>query len=120
MDRQTYDDYLRKFNARDYDGFLAFWDDDDVEISVVGTSLRSKEQIRQFYAFLHSYLGEEIVLKNYVSSDEMIALEATVRITGLKALTAETLEAQGLKGFLPLEAGQVVEIPQFIHYHLRN
>ena len=120
MERRIYDDYLRKFNARDYDGFLAFWDDHDVEISVAGTSLRSKDQIRKFYAFLHAYLREEIILKKYISSDEMIALEATVRITGLQALTAETLQAQGLRGFLPLAAGQVVDIPQFIHYHLRD
>ena len=120
MDRKTYDDYLAKFNSRDYDGFLAYWDDTDVEISVAGVSLKSKDQVRKFYAFLHGYIREEISVHKYISTGEMVAMEATVRLTGLKTLTAEMLAKQGLHGFLPLEAGQVVEIPQFIHYHLRN
>lgn len=120
MDRKTYDDYLAKFNGRDYEGFLAYWDDNDVDISIAGVSLKSKDQIRKFYAFLHDHLREEISVQKYISSAEMVAMEATVRITGLKTLTAELLAAQGLDGFLPLKAGEVVEIPQFIHYHLRN
>ncbi|HSW13295.1 MAG TPA: nuclear transport factor 2 family protein [Solimonas sp.] len=120
MDRKTYDDYLAKFNARDYEGFLAYWDDDDVDVSVAGVSLKSKDQVRKFYAFLHDHVREEISVHKYISTDEMVAMEATVRITGLKTLTAQALAEQGLHGFLPLEAGQVVEIAQFIHYHLRN
>ena len=120
MERATYESYLAAFNARDYDRVLSFWDDGAVEVAFAGYAFRSKQAIRDFYGFFHDYVREEIAIHHYVANDRMIALEATVRLTGIKPLTPSLLAPQGLDGLATPDVGQVIEIPQFIHYHLRD
>lgn len=119
MDRRAYETYLAKFNARDYEGVLAHFVEDP-EVVFAGYALRSKPAIRDFYAFLHSYVREEIAISRYVSDGQTIALEAAVRLMGLKPLTPEVLAEHGFERLAAPPVGQTVEIPQFIHYHLRE
>ena len=119
MDRKAYDRYLALFNARDYDGVLAHYADEFV-LEFAGYRFTTKAQVREFYAFLHQYVNEQIRVTAYVSDAHMVALEGTVRLEGLKDLTPERLAAQNYARLAPLRAGQVVEIPQYIHYHLHN
>ena len=112
-----YDEYVAKFNARDYDGVFDYYvDNPDMSFFVV--TPRSREDLKRFYGFLHSYLIETITVDRFVSNDEMIALEAQVRIEGTRDLDAETLAAHGYPGLQPVRAGQVIEMKQYIHYHL--
>ena len=117
MNRGEFDVYLEKFNARDYSGFLDYYVD-TFEMVHAGGSLKSREEVLKFYAFLHHYLKETVIVDRFVSDEKMIAMEARVRIEGLVDLTAETVAASDYPGLLPLMVGQVVEIPQFIHYHI--
>ncbi len=119
MDRRDYDAYLERFNARDYEGVLAFYGD-DIEISFAGYSFRTKAQVRDFYAFFHQYVREEIEITRFVSDEATIAMEATVRLTGLKPLTREVLAEHGLERLVGPPPGETIEIPQFIHYHLKD
>ena len=73
-----------------------------------------------FLAFLHRYLTETIIVDRFVSDEKMIAVEARVRIEGIADLTPETFAASDYPGFMPLKVGEVIEIPQFIHYHIEN
>ena len=59
---------------------------------------RDYDGVKAFYAFFHAYVDESITVNAYVSDARMVAMEVVV----------------------PLAAGQVVEIPQFIQYHLRD
>lgn len=117
MNRAEYERYLTCFHARDYDGVLSYYAD-DLEVAFAGYSFRSKDEVRDFYAFFHTYVDEHIEVDRYVADEQTIAMEARVRVTGLKDLTPEVLAEHGYPQLEPLQRGQTVEIPQFIHYHL--
>jgi len=117
LDRSAYDRYLASFNARDYHAVLDFYGE-EFEICFAGHALRTRSEVLDFYRFLHGYLRETITVQRFVSREDFVALEAVVRIEGVRDLTASTLESAGLGKMFPLRAGQVIEIPQFIHYHL--
>jgi len=119
MQRSRYDEYLRLFNARHYDGLLAFFAD-EFEVVFAGYALRSRAEVKQFYSFLHEYVDERIDITRYVSDGLTIAMEADVVLTGKKTLTPEILKARGLERIVGLQQGQTVTIPQFIHYHLHE
>ena len=114
-----YEDYIRRFNARDYDGLFDFFTETP-ELAFFGITLRSREELKAFYGFLHSYASETIVIERFASSDDLVALEAIVRIEGLRDLSAETLAAHGYGGLHPIAKGEVIEMRQMIHYHLEG
>ena len=117
MDRKTYDGYLEKFNARDYDGVLAYYAP-EFEITFAGYSFRSREAVLSFYRFLHEYVRESITVDAFVSSDALVALEARVRLEGIRPLPPGAAREAGFEHLMVPAVGQVLEIPQFIHYHL--
>lgn len=119
MTRADYDRYLACFNARDYDGVLWFWAE-QFDLSFAGYHFHTKQQVRDFYAFFHQYARETVQVTAFLGSADMVALEAVVRLEGLHELSQQTLQAQGLGRLVGLQVGQVVEIPQYIHYHLRD
>lgn len=119
MTRNDYEVYLQNFNARNYQGVLDYFAD-EFEVIFAGYCLNSRQQVLDFYTFLHAYLKEEIRITRYVSDADTIALEAVVRLEGIKTLPAEVLKEKGFERLVGLEPGQVVELPQFIHYHLKD
>jgi hypothetical protein len=119
MDRGAYDQYLLMFNQRHYDGVIGHFAE-DCEISFAGYSIRGHQAICDFYAFFHDYVDDRITVTRFHGGAETVAIEAIVRLTGRQDLGAELLHAKGLGGLVPLQQGQVIEIPQFIHYHVQN
>jgi hypothetical protein len=119
IDRQAYDSYLRLFNARDYAGVLS-WFAPEFEIRFGGYRLTTRDQVMQFYTFLHAHLDEQILIDRFVADEHTVVLEARVRLTGTKALSAQAAKAAGFERLLTPPVGQTIEIPQFIHYHLEG
>ncbi len=120
MTRDDYQRYLDSFNGKDYEQVLQFWAP-QFSVHVQGELLfDSPESLRRTYGFLHAHVKEEIFVQHFLSDADVVFLEATVRITALKTITAEALAANGIRGIMPIEAGVVLDIPQFIHYHLEN
>jgi hypothetical protein len=119
MNRQTYEDYLSRFNARDYDGVLAYYAD-QFEITFGGYTLRTRDQVRSFYGFLHRQLTESITVDRFISDNTFIAMEARVRLEGVRQPTPDELHAWGYDKLMLPPPGQIIEIPQLIHYHLEN
>ena len=117
MDRQTYDAYLRLFNARDYEGLLD-WFAPQFEIRFAGHCLSSRTEVKAFYRFLHEYLREEIFVDRFVGDERTVALEVRVQLTGLKAPEPGAAKAAGFEGLMMPPPGAPLVIPQFIHYHL--
>ncbi len=119
MNREEFDLYLKKFNGRDYQGFLDYFAD-EFEMIHVGGSFKTRESVMKFYEFLHAYIKETVIVDRFVSDAHTIALEARVQIQGVKELSAEAVAASDFPKLKPLTVGQIAVIPQFIHYHLVN
>ena len=119
MNRADYDRYLAAFNAKDYDGVADFYAE-PMKMDFFGVALRSREDLKRFYGFLHSYVKESVTVRNFASSDTLTAVDAIVRIEATRDLPAETLAANGCAQFHPMTAGQVFELRQFIFYTIRD
>lgn len=119
MNREQYDDYVAKFNARDYDGVFDFYAENP-KMSFFGVEITTREQLKAFYTFLHSYVKETIRVEKFVSNEEFVALEGIVRVEGIRNLDAKILEEKGYPGLFPISKGDVQEMRQYIHYTLKN
>jgi hypothetical protein len=119
MNREEFDAYLKKFNSRDYKGFLDYFAD-EFEMIHVGGSFKTRESVMKFYNFLHTYIKESVIVDRFVSDERNVVLEARVQIEGVKELSAEAVAASDWPRLKPLTVGQIAVIPQFIHYHLEN
>jgi hypothetical protein len=120
MTPEHYQTYLDSFNDANYDHVLEFWAP-SFEVWVQGELLfDSPESLKKVYGFLHSHVKEEIEVLHFLSDNDKIFMEANVKITALKTITAEALAEEQVKGIMPIEAGVVMVIPQFIHYHLED
>ncbi len=117
--RKDFDVYLAKFNSRDYQGFLDYYAD-KFEMIHVGGNLKSREEVMKFYNFLHRYIKETVIVDRLVMDQNTIAMEARVRIEGIKELTPEMVAASDYPRLKPLKVGETAIIPQFIHYHIVN
>ena len=119
MTREDYERYAAAFNARDYDAVFDFYAENP-RMAFFGIEITTREQLRAFYTFLHRYVRETILIERFASSDELAAVEGTIRIEGIADLTREVLDAHGMQAFFPIRAGEVQEMRQYLHYHLKN
>jgi hypothetical protein len=118
--REQYQQYLESFNGKDYDRVLDFWAP-EFSVWVQGELLfDSPEGLKRTYAFLHAHVTEEVRVKEFLSSNDRIFIEADVRIIAQYSFTNDDLKVAGVRGIMPMQAGVALDIPQFIHYHLEN
>jgi hypothetical protein len=119
MTRADYEEYVRVFNLKDYDAVADFYVDPP-NMSFFGVQIRSREDLKRFYSFLHAYVNESVTINRFAVSDELMAVDANVRIAAFRDLDAATLAANGCAAFHPIKAGEVQELRQFIHYKVRD
>jgi len=119
MTREDYERYAAAFNARDYDAVFDFYAENP-RMAFFGIEITSRAELRRFYTFLHGYVHETIRIERFASSDELAAVEGLIRIEGTTDLTREILDANGMEQFFPIRAGEVQEMRQYIHYHLKD
>lgn len=115
MNREAYESYLTAFNAKDYDGVADFYAE-PMKMDFFGVSLRSRDDLKRFYGFLHSYVKESVTILNFASSDTLTAVDGLVRIEATHDLTQDVLDANSASAFHPMVAGDVIELRQFIFY----
>lgn len=121
MNREQYANYVAAFHARDYDTVLDHYaPDGEFEVTFFGTSLKTRAEVKGFYEFFHAHVKEDILVSKFISNDEMVAAEAVVRISAYKDLTKEAAAAAGIDIEYPIQSGQVLDVPQFVHYHLKG
>ena len=119
MTREDYDRYVAAFNSRDYDAVFDFYAEYP-RMAFFGIEITSREQLKDFYGFMHGYVTESVTVERFAGSDELAAVEAIVRIEATDDLTREVLDARGMDQFFPIAKGEVQEMRQYIHYHLNN
>lgn len=118
MTREEYERYAAAFNARDYDAVFDFYAENP-RMEFFGIQITTREELKAFYTFLHSFVRETVIVERFAGSDELAAVEAIVRIEGIRDLTADELKARDMEQFFPIKTGEVQEIRQYIHYHLK-
>ena len=117
IDRAAYDRYVAVFNARDYDAVCDFYVDPPT-MRFFGVDIRSREDMKRFYAFLHAHVRESIQVEDFAASDTLTAVIANVRLEAFRDLDAEALAANGYGGLFPIRAGEVQDLRQFLLYHV--
>jgi len=115
---EAYEQYLACFNSKDYDGVANFYAE-PMKMDFFGVSIRSREDLTRFYTFLHSYVMESVTVLNFAASETLTAVDAIVRIEALRDLSQDVLNANGASAFQPMQAGQILEMRQFIFYTTR-
>jgi hypothetical protein len=119
MTREDYDRYVAAFNARDYDAVFDFYAERP-KMAFFGVEITSREQLKDFYGFMHRYVKETVTVERFAGSEELAAVEAIVRIEATDDLRREILDARGMGQFFPIAKGEVQEMRQYIHYHLQD
>jgi ketosteroid isomerase-like protein len=119
MNRANYNRYLAAFNAKDYDAVCDFYHE-PMAMSFFGVDIKSRDDMKRFYGFLHAYVNESVSVQNFASSATLTAIDAIVRVEAFRDLDAETLAANGCAAFHPIRKGDVQEMRQFIFYTVRD
>ena len=119
MTREDYDRYVAAFNARDYDAVFDFYAEHP-KMAFFGIEITNREQLKEFYGFMHRYVKETVTVERFAGSEELAAVEAVVRIEATDDLTRDILDARGMEQFFPIAKGEVQEMRQYIHYHLQD
>lgn len=119
MTREDYERYVTAFNARDYDAVFDFYAENP-RMAFFGIEITTRQQLKDFYGFLHRFVKETVTVERFAGSDEMAAVEGIVRVEGIADLTPEILLENGMAQFHPIRTGQVQEMRQYIHYHLKD
>lgn len=119
MTRDDYERYVAAFNARDYDAVFDFYAENP-RMAFFGIEITNRQQLRDFYSFLHAFVTETVLVEKFASSDDLAAVEAIIRIEAFRDLTREDLDANGMQLFFPITKGEVQEMRQYIHYHLEG
>ena len=119
MTRDDYERYAAAFNARDYDAVFDFYAENP-RMAFFGIEITTRQQLRDFYSFLHTYVRETITIEKFASSDELAAVEGIIRIEAFRELSREVLDANGMQQFFPIALDEVQEMRQYIHYHLEG
>jgi hypothetical protein len=119
MTREDYERYAAAFNARDYDTVFDFYAEKP-KMAFFGIEITTRAQLKEFYGFLHQYVKETVTVERFAGSDELAAVEGIVRVEGIADLTPEILAERGMEQFFPIAKGDVQEMRQYIHYHLKD
>ena len=121
IDRVAFDEYVRRFNARDYEGVLEYWAK-IFTVSFAGYTFHNREEfIDKFYReFFHQYVNESLHIDQFISNENLLIIEARVRIQTKKELTREAAVAAGYGNLRTPPLGKTLEIPEFIHYHVAD
>ena len=61
-------------------------------------------------------MKESVRVLNFAASDTLTAVDGIVRIEAICDLTQDVLDANGASAFHPMDAGQILEMRQFIFY----
>ncbi len=119
LTREAYDRYVAAFNAKDYDAVADFYVDPPL-MTFFGVEIRSRQALKDFYAFLHHPVKESVTVLNFACSDTLTAIDAVIRVEAVKDLSREALDARGMHGFFPIAVGEVQEMRQFIFYTIKD
>jgi len=112
MTKDYFENYLALFNDRKYDEFPIYYAEDIEYVmdAASGKIYRGRQAIVDLYRELHQYFDESVSIVNFAQSRTLFAMEAYALMRAKKPFDME--------GFIPIPAGQVLEMTSFNHYDL--
>ena len=119
MKRTEFERYLSFFNTRDYVKAQEFFAD-NIVLKFAGYEIVGKKNFSDFYRFFHQYVSEQVLVRQFAGDDENIIIDVVVRLKGEKTLSPDMLKEEGYDRLAVPAEGEVLEIPQFIHYRIEN
>jgi len=120
MTEDEYRNYVRVFNARDYDALHAYFTD-DVELQVNKITLKGRAGFDRFYNHFHQVVREEIEIAGFLSGKNSFCADLLFRFTGLQSYTREWLkEKSGYAWRTELAVGEEYYMQNFIMYDLND
>jgi hypothetical protein len=119
MNQSEFEKYLAYFNSRNYEKAMAFFID-DMMLKFAGYEISGKKDFIEFYRFFHHYVDEQVIVRQFAGDDENVIIDVIVRLEGREPLSSDMLKEKGFGRLAVPAQGEVVEIPQFIHYRIEN
>lgn len=119
MNRTEFDIYLAYFNARNYEKTVQFFTD-NIVLKFAGYEITGKDNFLDFYRFFHRYVNEKVLVHQFAGDNENVIIDAVVRLEGRESLPRDILKDRGFGRLAVPGKGEVMEIPQFIHYREEN
>jgi len=121
IDRAAFEEYVRRFNSRDYDGVMEYWHS-NFTVEFAGYTFHNREEfIDKFYKnFFHRHVNESLHIDAFITNEDYLFIEVRVHLEGKMELTREQAEAAGFGRLQTPPVGKTLEIPQFIHYHVKD
>jgi hypothetical protein len=119
LTREDFNRYQEAFHSGDYDTAFDYY----VEyprLRVFGVEITTRLQLRRLSRFLREHIHESIEVERFALSDNLLAIEALVRVEGLRNMDTQRLREEGLYQFHPIAAGEVQLMRHFVHYRLRD
>ena len=111
MDRETFDDYIRRFNAQDttaFDDYIA----PDMHMLNGGLELTGAEGMKEHYAKIWASFSEELHVERFVSDEETVAIRMWAHFTAL--------DDDPDSMFGPVGKGETFDFRGLILYHVEN
>jgi hypothetical protein len=82
MKRETFDDYIRRFNAQDgtaFDDYIA----DDLHMQNGTLEFDGRQAMKDHYAMIWAAFTEELTVGRFVSDDDTVAIQMWAHFTAL-------------------------------------
>ena len=117
--REDFDRYQIAFHTGDYEAAFDYYIENP-RIKVFGVEINSRQKLARFYRFMHEHVRETVRVERFAVSDDFVAAETTVRVTGVRELDTRNLREQGMYQFHPIGVGECQVLHHFIYYRLRD
>lgn len=109
--RQAFMEYARAFSNADFDRFSEYYTDDVTCTLGAGILLQGKAGIVDFYRKMFKSVRESLTLHHLIADETGLAADITAQFTAIEDAPAFLVA--------PLEKGEFVQLPVFVHYDLR-
>ena len=111
--RQAFLEYSRAFSNADFASFSAYYADDVVcDLGGAGVTLNGKQAIVDFYGDMFTRIRESLELHRLIADAEGLCADITSTFTAVEDATDFAP--------MPLRKGQVLKVPVFVVYSLRD
>src|SRR6185437_5404103 len=110
--RQAFMEYTRAFSNAEFERFSQYYTDDVICTLTAGIVLRGRDGIVEFYREMFKRVREKLTLHHLIADDTGLAADITSQFTAIEDAPDFVVA--------PLKKGELVRVPVFVHYELRD